>query len=74
LKAQDYRGAIEPLTNAIEYYPTNHEALSNRGLAYFYLGELDTALENLKSASELMPDNASYSRLLNEVERALAAQ
>lgn len=55
LVENDYRGALEPLTRAIAYYPTYHEAISNRGVAYFYLEDYEAALEDLQRASRIMP-------------------
>jgi arylsulfatase A-like enzyme/Flp pilus assembly protein TadD len=74
LYEKDYRGALEPLNRAIEYYPAYHEALSNRGVAHFFLQDFEAALDDFRLASQIAPDNASYAEFVDQTERALAVR
>lgn len=74
LKQKDYRGALESLDAAIEYYRGNHEALANRSVAYYFLGRKEDALADLKRAREIAPENERYARFVGQLERELRAR
>ena len=68
-KEENYQGAIESLGTAIELYPGYHEALYNRSVAHFYLRQFDESLADVRAAQRLAPDNASYRRLIDQLEK-----
>ena len=74
LQEKDYLGALERFNKAIEYYPTYHEALGNRGVCYYFLGDYEKALRDMEKASQIMPGNKHYARLLDQLEKEMEAK
>ena len=74
LKEKDYAGALEYLDKAIEYDPNYDEALYNRSVAYYFLGEHEKALRDLKSASRLMPESKRYVQSVDQLEKQMKAR
>ena len=74
MKEENYRGALEYLDKAIEYYPGDHEALANRSVAHYFLGDLDKALADLKSAQRILPENRRYGQFVNQLEKQMKAR
>jgi Flp pilus assembly protein TadD len=62
LKRQDYRAALEPLTEATRLTPHWGDAWYNLGAVYAHLGEQVNAVQALKRAIELNPALASEAR------------
>jgi tetratricopeptide (TPR) repeat protein len=59
LDQEDYQGAIDDLSRALELDPVEPAtALLNRGLAWMGLGQPDRALQDTDEAIVLAPDNA----------------
>lgn len=74
LKESDYEGALEYLDKAIEYDPNYAEAMYNRSVAYYFLGEHDKALQDLKNASRLEPANKTYAQGVAQLEKQMKAK
>ena len=74
LQEKDYPGALEYFNRAIEYYPTYHETLVNRSVAYYFLGEKEKALEDLKKASRIQPENKRYAEFVDQLEEEMKAR
>ena len=73
LKQEDYPRALEHLNRALEYYPGDHESLANRSVAYYFLGRVDEALQDLKSAHRIVPEDERYLRFVEQLEREVKA-
>ena len=58
----DYRGAIDDCTKAIELEPKNDFAWSNRGLARYRLGKYEDALKDADEALRLNPKDEMLQR------------
>jgi tetratricopeptide (TPR) repeat protein len=69
LQEKDYGSALEHLNKAIEYYARYHEALANRGLAYYSMGEHEKALADMRRASRIDPGNRRYIRYVEQLEK-----
>jgi tetratricopeptide (TPR) repeat protein len=65
IKAGDYKRAIEAGKLAVEKYPKNSEAYLCLGLAYYNVGELKLALENLKKAESLTNNKEALMGIYN---------
>jgi tetratricopeptide (TPR) repeat protein len=55
LKAGDYDKAIRDFTLTLEVFPEDYEALSSRGVAWFYTAVYDRALQDATRALEINP-------------------
>jgi tetratricopeptide (TPR) repeat protein len=71
LQEKNYQGALEYLNQAIEYLPTYHEALVNRAVARYFLGDKERALEDLKEASRIQPENEYYAAFVKQLEEEM---
>jgi tetratricopeptide (TPR) repeat protein len=59
LDREDYQGAIDDLSKAFDLEPSDPATLlTNRGLAWLKLGQLERALEDTNGALALAPDDA----------------
>ncbi len=56
-KNNDYEGAIEDFTKAIELNPENEDAYIERGIAKYKLEDYEGAIEDFTEAIELNPEN-----------------
>ncbi|TES91503.1 MAG: tetratricopeptide repeat protein [Candidatus Cloacimonadota bacterium] len=59
---------LTTLNEIIKSEPNNVDVHYNLGLAYFVKGQLDIALEHLKQASQLNPQDEEVIELINKVE------
>jgi tetratricopeptide (TPR) repeat protein len=66
----DYRAAIGEFTEAINLSPDYHLAYANRGLAYYYLGEIDNAIKDFSQAVTLKPSEKKYQVWLQEAKES----
>jgi tetratricopeptide (TPR) repeat protein len=69
-EAGDYKRAIEAGKLAVKKYPKNPKAYRCLGEAYYFLGELNLALENLKKAESLTnnkEDLMSFYNIIGEI-------
>jgi tetratricopeptide (TPR) repeat protein len=53
LKLEDYTGTVEDLDIYLYFFPEDKDALYNRGLAWFYLNDKNTAYLDFDAASKL---------------------
>lgn len=61
----EHEKAIKSFTKAIEIVPAYLDAYGNRGLAYFYVGDIDQAMTDYGFVLERQPDsNVYYNRSL----------
>jgi Zn-dependent membrane protease YugP/Flp pilus assembly protein TadD len=59
LDREDYQGAIDDLSKAFDLEPSDPATLlTNRGLAWLKLGQLERALQDTNDALALVPDDA----------------
>jgi Tfp pilus assembly protein PilF len=56
---KNFTSAIADYTKVIEMDPRNHEAFTNRGVAYQYMGENIRACLDWKKAAEMGSEKAS---------------
>jgi tetratricopeptide (TPR) repeat protein len=59
VEAKNYSGAIEDLTMAITLDPGFKQAYENRGVARFYLNDLEGAIADYTKALEIDPDDCT---------------
>jgi tetratricopeptide (TPR) repeat protein len=69
--AGDYKRAIEAGKLAVEKYPKDSEAYLCLGLAYYNVGELKLALENLKKAESLTSNKEDLMGIYNIIGQIL---
>jgi tetratricopeptide (TPR) repeat protein len=65
--AGDYKRAIEAGKLAVENYPMNPEAYACLGAAYYKVGELKLAYENLKKAESLTNNKEDLMGIYNQI-------
>jgi len=65
LNAGDYKRAVEVAKLAVKQYPKNSKAYDCLGYAYYFLGELNLALENFKKAESLTSNKEDLIRIYN---------
>jgi len=66
----NYRAAIGEFTEAINQSPDYYLAYANRGLAYYYLGEIDNAIKDFSEAVRLKPSERKYQVWLQEAKES----
>lgn len=74
LKKKDYRAAETDCTSALALDSSYVKALHRRGLARKELNQFDEALEDLKRASDIEPNNTAIIRDFNTVRMKVAQQ
>jgi len=70
-KAGDYKRAIESGQSAIKKYPYNSEAYRCLGNAYYNVGELKSAYDNMKKAERLTNNKKVLMYIYNDIGRIL---
>lgn len=73
-KSEDAEKAISDLNRAIELDPKNPFALGYRGLVYYFLNDLETALPDFKTAAELAPDKTWFKNNYETARKRLSVQ
>jgi len=66
----NYRASIGEFTEAINLSPDYYLAYANRGLAYYYLGEIDNAIKDFSQAVTLKPAEKKYQVWLQEAKES----
>lgn len=66
-KLGDYGSCVKCCSEVLEIEPRNQKALYRRGQAHFVLKNYDAALEDLKMADKVFPNNKAIHKLLDEV-------
>ncbi|CAH2300611.1 peptidyl-prolyl cis-trans isomerase D [Pelobates cultripes] len=74
LKISDFRAAIESCDEALEFDPSNTKALYRRAQGWQGLKDYEQALEDLKNAHELAPDDKAISSEILRVKHRIKEQ
>jgi tetratricopeptide (TPR) repeat protein len=67
IKAEDYKRAIEVGKLAVKKYPKNPKAYFCLGVAYYNIGELKSAYENMKKAESLTNKKEDLMHIYNKI-------